>query len=572
MLDLDKIIRDVRKCKIVPENDIQELCFLAQELLIQESNIQLVDPPVTICGDIHGQLHDLLRLFKISKEPPHTKYLFLGDFVDRGFYSLETFLLLLCYKVRYPDRIYLIRGNHESRQITSVYGFYDECMRKYGSANPGDRDDRRDPADRPQTGGPARRAHVRPAVVRPRGKHPGLGGVAARRGLPVRLHRDRAVSVQKQPQSDCPRPPAGHGGLQGGVRRRPRDRLVGAQLLLPVRQRGCRADARRQPQPQLHRLRQHAAGLLRDPVQKTRRRLLSVSVPVANGWPASRRACTTINFIVWQISGTTTSFLLLHDGHEKHVDAGRAHIHRGERRCLRRVCGAFPAAPSPVQAHLPAQVQLRHRARQREAGPAAAGPADLDLCPAQEAALLRHPAGRHRRVSVSAVPVYRGLPCSRRHSHMARSAPCERHGRQGRGWARPAEHLQRQLGPQVLRPCVCVVHLLRRRAVCDLPRAALLLESAQPRAHDARVREEAQLQDGHFPDRQRPVPRRGGVFQAVRGCQAGLGGQEKQTAVARAQAQRAAHERARGRPDKAAPARRQGETQGRQKGPCHREP
>ncbi|ESX01362.1 Serine/threonine-protein phosphatase 4 catalytic subunit [Ogataea parapolymorpha DL-1] len=135
MLHIDKIIQDVRKCKIVPENDIQELCFLAQELLIQESNIQLVDPPVTICGDIHGQLHDLLRLFKISNEPPHTKYLFLGDFVDRGFYSLETFLLLLCYKVRYPDRIFLIRGNHESRQITSVYGFYDECMRKYGSAN-----------------------------------------------------------------------------------------------------------------------------------------------------------------------------------------------------------------------------------------------------------------------------------------------------------------------------------------------------------------------------------------------------------------------------------------------------
>ncbi|GME84696.1 unnamed protein product [Ambrosiozyma monospora] len=135
MLNIEKIIEDVKKCKVIPENDVQELCFLAQELLIQESNIQLIDTPITICGDIHGQLHDLITLLKISRDPPHTKYLFLGDFVDRGFYSLETFLLLLCYKVRYPDRIYLIRGNHESRQITSVYGFYDECLRKYGSAN-----------------------------------------------------------------------------------------------------------------------------------------------------------------------------------------------------------------------------------------------------------------------------------------------------------------------------------------------------------------------------------------------------------------------------------------------------
>ena len=76
-----------------------------------------------------------MELFKIGGDWPETNYLFLGDFVDRGFNSVETFLLLLALKVRYPERIALIRGNHESRQITQVYGFYDECMRKYGSAN-----------------------------------------------------------------------------------------------------------------------------------------------------------------------------------------------------------------------------------------------------------------------------------------------------------------------------------------------------------------------------------------------------------------------------------------------------
>jgi len=135
MSDLDKAIAQLRACRPIPEAQVREICHKARELLIEEGNVVTVTAPVTICGDIHGQFHDLMELFRVGGDVPDTNYLFMGDFVDRGFYSLESFLLLLCLKVRYPDRMTLIRGNHESRQITTVYGFYDECLRKYGSAN-----------------------------------------------------------------------------------------------------------------------------------------------------------------------------------------------------------------------------------------------------------------------------------------------------------------------------------------------------------------------------------------------------------------------------------------------------
>jgi serine/threonine-protein phosphatase 4 catalytic subunit len=133
--DLDRQIETLSNCQIIRESEVKILCLRARDILMEESNVQRVDAPVTICGDIHGQFYDLKELFNVGGQCPDTNYLFLGDFVDRGYYSVETFLLLLALKVRYPDRITLIRGNHESRQITQVYGFYEECLRKYGSVN-----------------------------------------------------------------------------------------------------------------------------------------------------------------------------------------------------------------------------------------------------------------------------------------------------------------------------------------------------------------------------------------------------------------------------------------------------
>lgn len=132
---LDQQIEQLKRCETITESEVKGLCNQVREILVEECNVQRVDSPVTICGDIHGQFYDLMELFKQGGQCPDTSYIFMGDFVDRGFYSVETLLLLLALKVRYPDRILLIRGNHESRQITQVYGFYDECIRKYGSVN-----------------------------------------------------------------------------------------------------------------------------------------------------------------------------------------------------------------------------------------------------------------------------------------------------------------------------------------------------------------------------------------------------------------------------------------------------
>jgi len=131
---LDSQIERLMRCEFLPENEVKELCTRCVEILKLEANVVTVSTPVTIVGDVHGQFYDVLELFSVAGLPPDTNYLFLGDYVDRGYYSLETVSLLVAFKVRYAGRISMIRGNHEARQITQVYGFYDECLRKYGNS------------------------------------------------------------------------------------------------------------------------------------------------------------------------------------------------------------------------------------------------------------------------------------------------------------------------------------------------------------------------------------------------------------------------------------------------------
>ncbi|KAI8062477.1 Metallo-dependent phosphatase-like protein [Gongronella butleri] len=110
--------------------EIFAICERAKDLFLSQPSLIELNPNVKVVGDVHGQFTDLIRMFDISGYPPKANYLFLGDYVDRGKQSLETMLLLLCYKLKYPSNFFLLRGNHETDNVSRVYGFYDECKRR----------------------------------------------------------------------------------------------------------------------------------------------------------------------------------------------------------------------------------------------------------------------------------------------------------------------------------------------------------------------------------------------------------------------------------------------------------
>ncbi|ETO30091.1 serine/threonine protein phosphatase PP1 [Reticulomyxa filosa] len=166
--DVDKIIEKLLSVRqerpgtlvTLEESHIEILCQKSRDLFMKQPMFLELEPPIKIVGDIHGQYYDLLRLFEYSGKKNKKKqknkkkdyismayliiiygwhpgkkenanYLFLGDYVDRGKQSIESICLLLAYKIRNPENFFLLRGNHECASINRIYGFYDECKRRY---------------------------------------------------------------------------------------------------------------------------------------------------------------------------------------------------------------------------------------------------------------------------------------------------------------------------------------------------------------------------------------------------------------------------------------------------------
>lgn len=129
--DLD-ILRDhLNREGVLSQECLLDLIKKGAALFEAEPNLLKLNDPITVVGDIHGQYFDLVKLFEVGGQPGEVQYIFLGDYVDRGSFSIEVLAMLYSIKIKHPKRVRMLRGNHECRQMTSFFNFREECEYKY---------------------------------------------------------------------------------------------------------------------------------------------------------------------------------------------------------------------------------------------------------------------------------------------------------------------------------------------------------------------------------------------------------------------------------------------------------
>ena len=122
------------KKNILTKEEINFICNESLKIFKKQPILLELVPPLTICGDVHGQFSDLIRIFELGGSPEYVNYLFLGDYVDRGPCSINTICLLMLYKMKYPNNFFLLRGNHECSNVNKDYGFLEECRTFYDTS------------------------------------------------------------------------------------------------------------------------------------------------------------------------------------------------------------------------------------------------------------------------------------------------------------------------------------------------------------------------------------------------------------------------------------------------------
>ena len=133
--DIDSWLAVVKDGGLLPESVFRTLCNKLKEILVEESNVQPVSAPVIIATGFKGHFWDLLKLFDTGGWPPNQSYIFLGNYTCRGYHSCEALQLLMCFKLKWPDKVTLLRGHQDEDHIMQFFGFKDDVQRKYGNLN-----------------------------------------------------------------------------------------------------------------------------------------------------------------------------------------------------------------------------------------------------------------------------------------------------------------------------------------------------------------------------------------------------------------------------------------------------